>query len=174
MSKVQNRKGFTIIEVVLVLAIAGLIFMMVFLALPALQRSQRDTQRKNDLSRAITAITNYSAANRGLIPLVAADFTTLTTSYLANATNGDSFIDPAGINTSQAATTTTYLFATPTTGAQAALTAGFLPASTQNVIYPTTGAICSSTSPGATVVGGSRKIALRMYLEGGGVYCLNN
>jgi prepilin-type N-terminal cleavage/methylation domain-containing protein len=35
--------GFTIIEVVLVLAIAGLIFLIVFLALPALQRSQRDT-----------------------------------------------------------------------------------------------------------------------------------
>ena len=40
----ENKKGFTIIEVVLVLAIAGLIFLMVFLALPALQRSQRDSQ----------------------------------------------------------------------------------------------------------------------------------
>lgn len=45
-----NRSGFTIIEVVLVLAIAGLIFLMVFVALPALQRNQRDTQRKNDLA----------------------------------------------------------------------------------------------------------------------------
>ncbi|MBP6925380.1 prepilin-type N-terminal cleavage/methylation domain-containing protein [Candidatus Saccharibacteria bacterium] len=32
----QTKKGFTIIEVVLVLAIAGLIFLMVFIALPAL------------------------------------------------------------------------------------------------------------------------------------------
>ena len=31
----SNKKGFTIIEVVLVLAIAGLIFLMVFIALPA-------------------------------------------------------------------------------------------------------------------------------------------
>ena len=38
----KNKKGFTIIEVVLVLAIAGLIFLMVFIALPALQRSQRN------------------------------------------------------------------------------------------------------------------------------------
>jgi prepilin-type N-terminal cleavage/methylation domain len=45
----KNKKGFTIIEVVLVLAVAGLIFLMVFLALPALQRSQRDMQRKQDL-----------------------------------------------------------------------------------------------------------------------------
>ena len=39
----HNKKGFTIIEVVLVLAIAGLIFLMVFVALPALQRGQRDS-----------------------------------------------------------------------------------------------------------------------------------
>ena len=51
MNQTTTKKGFTIIEVVLVLAIAGLIFLMVFLALPALQRSQRDTQRKNDISR---------------------------------------------------------------------------------------------------------------------------
>ena len=41
----NSKKGFTIIEVVLVLAIGGLIFLMVFIALPALQRSQRDAQR---------------------------------------------------------------------------------------------------------------------------------
>lgn len=46
MNKHKLNKGFTIIEVVLVLAIAGLIFLAVFLALPALQRNQRDTQRK--------------------------------------------------------------------------------------------------------------------------------
>ncbi len=46
----RNKKGFTIIEVVLVLAIAGLIFLMVFIALPALQRSQRNTQRRRDLA----------------------------------------------------------------------------------------------------------------------------
>ena len=46
----QTNKGFTIIEVALVLAIAGLIFLMVFIALPALQRNQRDTQRKTSLN----------------------------------------------------------------------------------------------------------------------------
>lgn len=64
----NNKKGFTIIEVVLVLAIAGLIFMMVFIALPALQRSQRDTQRSNDISRVVTALQNYQGSNRGAIP----------------------------------------------------------------------------------------------------------
>lgn len=69
MTKINsNKKGFTIIEVVLVLAIAGLIFMMVFIALPALQRSQRDTQRSNDIARVQTALNQYQANNRGAIP----------------------------------------------------------------------------------------------------------
>ena len=38
-NKYNLNPGFTIIEVVLVLAIAGLIFLMVFIALPAIQRS---------------------------------------------------------------------------------------------------------------------------------------
>ena len=68
MKTTNNKKGFTIIEVVLVLAIAGLIFMMVFLALPALQRSQRDTARSTDMARVITALNNYQANNRGRLP----------------------------------------------------------------------------------------------------------
>ncbi|MBR3323388.1 prepilin-type N-terminal cleavage/methylation domain-containing protein, partial [Candidatus Saccharibacteria bacterium] len=58
---IKTKRGFTIIEVVLVLAIAGLIFMMVFIALPALQRSQRDTQRTNDMSRFMTQLTQYQS-----------------------------------------------------------------------------------------------------------------
>ena len=64
MIKKDNKKGFTIIEVVLVLAIAGLIFAMVFIALPALQRSQRDQSRKNDTSTVAAAINNWNSANR--------------------------------------------------------------------------------------------------------------
>ena len=66
-NKNQNstKKGFTIIEIVLVLAIAGLIFLMVFLALPALQRAQRDTQRKQDVAMVVTALHQWKAANRG-------------------------------------------------------------------------------------------------------------
>ena len=57
-----KQEGFTIIEVMLVLAIAALIFLMVFVALPALQRGQRDTARKND------AVTQYTSNNRGKFP----------------------------------------------------------------------------------------------------------
>lgn len=64
----NNRKGFTIIEVVLVLAIAGLIFLMVFIALPALQRSQRDQARKTDVSAVASAVTQFTSNNRGKFP----------------------------------------------------------------------------------------------------------
>lgn len=72
--QINSKKGFTIIEVVLVLAIAALIFLMVFIALPALGRSQRDTQRKEDLSRMATAITNYQSNNGGSNPTGTATF----------------------------------------------------------------------------------------------------
>jgi prepilin-type N-terminal cleavage/methylation domain-containing protein len=66
-----KQKGFTIIEVVLVLAIAGLIFLMVFIALPALQASQRDSARKNDVSTVAAAVTTYTSNNRGSFPTTA-------------------------------------------------------------------------------------------------------
>lgn len=62
------QKGFTIIEVVLVLAIAGLIFLMVFIALPALQRNQRDTARKSDVSTVSSAVNSFTGNNRGSYP----------------------------------------------------------------------------------------------------------
>ncbi|HMS93304.1 MAG TPA: prepilin-type N-terminal cleavage/methylation domain-containing protein [Candidatus Saccharibacteria bacterium] len=61
----KSEKGFTIIEVVLVLAIAGLIFLMVFIALPALQRSQRDQARKNDASTVAAAVQTFKGNNNG-------------------------------------------------------------------------------------------------------------
>lgn len=65
MSKQQLKQaGFTIIEVVLVLAIAALIFLMVFIALPALQRSQRDDARKKDVTTVASAVASWQGNNR--------------------------------------------------------------------------------------------------------------
>ena len=64
-----NSKGFTIIEVSLVLAIAGLIFLMVFIALPALQRQQRDTARTEDVNALVANIKKYQMNNRGALPI---------------------------------------------------------------------------------------------------------
>ena len=85
--KSQTKKAFTIIEVVLVLAIAGLIFLMVFIALPAFQRNQRDTQRKNDTSRLKTAIDSYKANNRDSLPWSGA-----TSQYASNNSFARSYL----------------------------------------------------------------------------------
>lgn len=150
----NKEKGFTIIEVVLVLAIAGLIFLMVFIALPALQRNQRDTQRKNDLSRAQTAINNYQSNNRGALPN---NWSTFATQYLR--AGGDTFTDPSG---------TDYVFDDLTVGQS--VPSDF--ADAQNKVYYTIGATCGTD--GAATSAGARKVALRMKLEGGGVACVNN
>lgn len=63
-----TKQGFTIIEVVLVLAIAGLIFLMVFVAFPALQRNQRDTQRRQDYANIASGVISSAASNGGNFP----------------------------------------------------------------------------------------------------------
>lgn len=70
MSNIKKRSegGFTIIEVLIVLAIAGLIMLIVFLAVPALQRNSRNTQRKNDASAVASAIANFISNNGGTLP----------------------------------------------------------------------------------------------------------
>jgi len=66
--KTKRDQGFTIIEVLIVLAIAGLILLIVFLAVPALQRSSRNTQRKDDISRIGSAVEEWVNNNNGAIP----------------------------------------------------------------------------------------------------------
>ena len=94
--------GFTIIEVVLVLAIAGLIFLMVFIALPALQRGQRDAQRKQDLSRMTVQMTNYLSSTRGAVPSCDGDargIGNFVKGYLKGSTDGTAgadYTDPNG------------------------------------------------------------------------------
>lgn len=75
MLKANKEKGFTIIEVVLVLAIAGLIFLVVFLALPALQRSQRDTARRQDVGKVVSALQSYMSDNKNALPTSTSGFT---------------------------------------------------------------------------------------------------
>lgn len=70
LQKLQKRKeeGFTIIEVLIVLAIAGLILLVVFLAVPALQRNSRNTQRKNDVAAILGGVSEYINNNGGQSP----------------------------------------------------------------------------------------------------------
>jgi len=65
MLKKSNQKGFTIIEVLIVLAIAGLILLVVFLAVPALQRNSRNSGYRNEANRLLGAVQEISANNGG-------------------------------------------------------------------------------------------------------------
>jgi prepilin-type N-terminal cleavage/methylation domain-containing protein len=152
----NKEKGFTIIEVVLVLAIAGLIFLMVFIALPALQRGQRDTQRRDDVSRFISQLNSYATNNRGSIPSTSNQLTTFKTTYLKWTSGEDGeFKDPqTGVG---------YVInfesgtdpGTPDIGEMQ-----YIP-----------GVQCSNES--LTSAGSSRQAAVRTQLESGGIFCQN-
>lgn len=156
MNKVKptNAKGFTIIEVVLVLAIAGLIFLVVFLALPALQRSQRDTQRRSDASRVMSQIAAYQSNSQGAVPTSQAQLDTFRTGYMTNG--GQQFNDP----TSGSTYTLTYRgtnYAAPTA---------------LGTMYYYTNATCDGGT--AAAGSGNRNVAVAVVVEQGGSYCVNN
>lgn len=64
----KSQQGFTIIEIMIVLAIAGLIMLIVFLAVPALQRSARNTSRKNDAGNFSSQLSTWISNNNGDLP----------------------------------------------------------------------------------------------------------
>jgi prepilin-type N-terminal cleavage/methylation domain-containing protein len=70
LSKYRQKKeqGFTIIEVLIVLAIAGLIMLVVFLAIPALQRNSRNNQRTTDVANILGGVGEYVSNNNGQTP----------------------------------------------------------------------------------------------------------
>jgi prepilin-type N-terminal cleavage/methylation domain-containing protein len=151
-----NTRGFTIIEVVLVLAIAGLIFLMVFIALPTLQRTQRDTQRKDDLSRIQTQITAYSNNNRGAVP------TDLTSGFVKNYLGGNATSTQAGSD-----------YVDPTTGeGYKFLSANAQPTEVGEIGYKK-GALCGTD--GAFAAGTTRQYAIEVILENQSVpYCVDS
>src|SRR5579884_4077149 len=61
----RSQKGFTIVETMIVLAVAGMILLLVFLALPALERSSRNNQRKEDVQAVLQVISHCELNNTG-------------------------------------------------------------------------------------------------------------
>lgn len=61
----SNSEGFTIIEVLIVLAIAGLIIAIVLFAVPTLQRNGRNTAIKSDANQVVGYISDFVANNDG-------------------------------------------------------------------------------------------------------------
>ena len=141
------------------LAIAGLIFLMVFIALPALQRSQRDTQRRDDMSRFMSAIQSYQSNNNGNLPTLTTQAG--STAFLNNYLKQDvgEFVDPDGTNYS--------INTNIDPGNQVA--AGNI----DHNIFFVSGARCGED--GNTIENdGARNYAILYRLEGAGVYCGDN
>ncbi len=160
----KSKTGFTIIEVVLVLAIAGLIFLMVFVALPALQRSQRDTQRRQDMSRFISQLIQYQTNNNGSAPTnTVAGYSSFISSYLKPSAD-DTFKDPGGSDYSVNTVTNCTSSACANASVAADTASGYIR------VY--TNATCSGENP--KYVSGPAKIAITYKLEGSGTYCANN
>lgn len=142
----KNNKGFTIIEVMIVLAIAGLILLIVFLAVPALQRNQRNTQRKNDAAHLAALISEYQSNNNGRSP--------------ANVT----FTGTPGANDLNATTENfSILVTTANLAVSARPTAPAVPTPDNAVVY--SNAICNGTTTAAGT--STRQIVVFYGLEGG-------
>ncbi|MEO8105379.1 MAG: prepilin-type N-terminal cleavage/methylation domain-containing protein [Candidatus Saccharibacteria bacterium] len=88
----KDNKGFTIIEVLIVLAIAGLILLVVFLAVPALQRNARTTSKRSDISKALGAAAEFSSNNDGKVPKTADIASIATLANLSSATTINALI----------------------------------------------------------------------------------
>lgn len=164
----KNKEGFTIIEVVLVLAIAALIFLMVFIALPALQRNQRDTARKTILGKVTSAVTSYQSNNRGNNPISG---TTPQYSKFAGYVDGTSTSD--GVRTQNGEyiiTISPYTGSTPIS-AKAFDDDSILGGAQE--VRVITGAKCDSDGA-AAVDGNTREAAALIGMENGGASLCQN
>ncbi|MBR6166724.1 type II secretion system protein [Candidatus Saccharibacteria bacterium] len=180
----KSKKGFTIIEVVLVLAIAGLIFLMVFIALPALQRSQRNTQREDDISRILTAANDYQTNNHGKTPFhkdggnkgvdenfVKRYIDDTCTSYDENdgyGCTGDEMRDPDGTNYNMDGNTSI-----KDTGTDDSVIDATNFSDAKHTIHAVTYATCGDENQ-AVKGTGERQYALFYMLEGNSITCNDN
>lgn len=62
------QRGFTIIEIMIVLVIVAAIILTVFLAVPAVQRNSRNNSRKNDAGRVLSAAQEWRTHNNNAFP----------------------------------------------------------------------------------------------------------
>ena len=81
----SRDRGFTLIEIVIVLAIAALIILVVLQAVASAQRAQRDTARKDEAGRMVSLLEQYASNNGGVYPLTPAAADAMLVSYDANA-----------------------------------------------------------------------------------------
>ena len=152
------KSGFTIVEVSLVLAIAGLIFLMVFIALPQLQRQQRDSRRRDDILSFLETVKKYQTNNRGALPTDWSKTSDFQKNYL-----GDNFEDPDGYE---------YTLNTKECGSDRGEKCVYTdPSDLDHNLYVFTKATCNDSEAWGS--SNPRNIAVVYRMEGSGLYCAN-
>lgn len=151
MLKNHKNKGFTIIEVLIVLAIAGLILLIVFRAVPALNRNSRNTSYKNDATSILGAVGEFSNNNDGKVP--AASVSTTANSDAANIMSNVKTKDITTLTVVSGSGSST-----PTLNSAFLRTAAKCPAT-----LPAVGATNITTQPGS-----NRQMVLLYAVEAGG------
>ena len=158
----KGERGFTIIEVLIVLAIAGLIMLIVFLAVPALQRSSRNTSRKNDVANLLSAVSDFATNNSGVLP-DGGGWTntggTVTEIGVAGTSTSESKVGfyNAGIGAAPGDV--------DKVAAGTATAAGSLIAAAKDYVIISTGTTCSGS---ASVAGSARSVTAVYEIENGG------
>ena len=192
--ELQVKEGFTLIETILVMGIAGLIFLMMMIALPALQRQERDTERREDITWLVDVIKKYQSNNRGALPGLVDDYeenggvvkVAWDENDLENAKVDswagfyrdhlkESFKDPNGENYKlHIMKCSGSITDAKCTGKAESVASGLKNAEFPNefVLNLITQAKCAGDeSIGVVASSNSRKMAILYKLEGGGVYC---
>lgn len=183
-SELRRSDGFTIIEVMIVLAIAGLIMVIVFMAIPQLQRNQRNTATREVVNRIKAEVENYASNNNGNYPRNDSDSTASRRFGSAGAETAPGTPALPG-GTFSARYLSTVNIPDPRSGLRIGLASintttapPAVPASGGRVIqyHHTNGTGNGFLCDGENVVTGSgaRSYALTVTLEGGAVYCVDN
>ena len=95
----KKEGGFTIVEVMIVLAIAGLVLAIVFIAVPNLQRNARNNARRADLALLRAQVDTWTSNNNGKLPETNANLLSIVGSTGWSHYNGN---DPEPISTTSA------------------------------------------------------------------------
>jgi prepilin-type N-terminal cleavage/methylation domain-containing protein len=154
----SKSKGFTLIELVIVLAIAGLIFVIVFLAVGAAQAARRDTARKDAQNQLVAAVNQYASNNTGNLPSAG-------------------WCGASGGGTAPATPSSYWSPGAEPAGSTYACVATAIAASATSPIaqvYFAPGSTCAAGGGVSPPVANSRQFAVQMILERGGVVCAQN
>jgi type II secretory pathway pseudopilin PulG len=154
-----NNKGFTIVETLIVLAIAATIIIVVLLAVPGLQRSSRNTSVRTAATNVVSGWNEQMAALNGTAPAISAvsagsiTINSVVYKVAGSVTPYFGAVNAAGTTISGNASTTAFT----TGGATGTLAPGGL------VVL--TGAVCGAA--GATTAGTSTQVAVLYPTESG-------